>query len=316
MPKRCEGVALNQLERVRRRLVRDFNRLRFTRVAERIFEVLPLQTGLAPLTVLSMVQHRDVAAYLVAIRSFAGQINPRRIVVVCDPSLTSEDLSAISSQIPHIEFRRAEEFRHPDIPVGGTWERLAAITEYARDDYVLQLDADTVTLAEIPEVEAHVMARSPFTIGESRQQGLLSFEQARDNSAPWQSASVHVQGLAEYRLMDTLMAQRTYVRGCSGFTGFSPDLGMREKMFQFSKEMRALLGARWDEWGTEQVTSNYLVASEGRAAVLPFPKYTTPDTAEAASAFVHYIGSMRFSTGAYVRAADATVRSLKQRGGH
>ena len=41
--------------------------------------------------------------------------------------------------------------------------------------------------------------------------------------------------------------------------------------------MTAELGSRWTEWGTEQVTSNYVVANSPEAMVLPYPKYACFD---------------------------------------
>ena len=49
----------------------------------------------------------------------------------------------------------------------------------------------------------------------------------------------------------------------------------------------------WKRWGTEQVTSNYLVANAFATKSLPFPKYGTPDCATAETAFFHFIGPMR-----------------------
>jgi hypothetical protein len=70
-------------------------------------------------------------------------------------------------------------------------------------------------------------------------------------------------------------------------------------MADFSRRMTAKLGDDWTRWGTEQVTSNYLVSNATGTRVLPFPKYGTPDKATPDTAFFHFIGSMRFINGKY-----------------
>ena len=301
---------MSLIRRIFRRLKTDLYRSRFESVARQVSGVKPLVRGDLPFTVLSMVQHRDVFAYLLAIRSFTLRLNPRRVVVVCDPTLTDVDRAVMTQQVPHIEFREAHEFRHPDIPIGGTWERLFAISGYAEQDYVVQLDADTLALGDLPEVHQAVMARHGFTIGECAGQGLMTFEQARENAAPWQSDDEHIQGVSEFRFVETNVEQRWYVRGCSGFTGFSPGTAFRANMLAFSREMHRLTGERWSEWGTEQVTSNYLVANSPGTQVLPFPDYATPDVCTTSTRFVHFIGSMRFTTRAYERAAATIISEL------
>ena len=70
------------------------------------------------------------------------------------------------------------------------------------------------------------------------------------------------------------------------------------------------LGADWKRWGTEQVTSNYLVANAAGTTVLPFPKYGTPDCARAETAFLHFIGSMRFVNSKYETTSRDAIRLL------
>ncbi|KQP39784.1 hypothetical protein [Pseudorhodoferax sp. Leaf274] len=297
--------------RIKNRLIRDYHSNRFNAVARQIDRARPLQRGTQPFTVLSMVQHRDVHAYLLAARSFAHYADPRRIVVVCDPSLSEEDKAVMRQQIPHIEFRRADEFVHPDIPRGGTWERLYAISEYAQTDYVVQLDADTLTLAPIPEVLDAVRSCNGFVIGEKADQKIVTLAEAEAYARPWQSLSyVNIQALSEVTMVVAGLRMPLYVRGCSGFTGFAPDPRMRDELLDFARKMRDHTQGRWNEWGTEQVTSNYLVANAHGTRLLPWPKYSTPDQSAAAPVFVHFIGYMRFINGKYARAARQVLRTL------
>lgn len=258
-----------------------------------------------------MMHTRDLLSYLVAVKSFASRINPQRIVMVCDPTVSRSDRLIVAEHIPHIEFRDADEFVSPQIPRGGTWERIYAISEYAKSDYVIQLDADTVTRAEIPEVAAAVSAGAGFVLGESPSQTLLSFSEISEQARRKLSSNNHIQTQSEAALIDIGLPPSTlYVRGCSGFSGFPVDEGMRECLLDFSARMSKTFGQKWASWGTEQVTSNYLVANANKTQVLPFPKYGTPDVGFEEAAFLHFIGSMRFINGKYQQATNSVVRAL------
>ena len=294
------------------RLRRAWHGRAFTHAVREVLRCQPLARGEVPLTVLSMVQSRDTLPYLLALLSFARFVNPTRVVVVCDPSMTDADRQTLKSMVPHIELRQAAEFRHPALPVGGCWERLSAITEYGRSSYVIQLDADTVTRSRIDEVRDAVSAGSAFVMGERPNQRLATLEEARAHAEQWQAPGQHIQGLAEYLLPRAALSGRLYVRGCAGFTGFHRTTDLRERLIEFSDQLRQLTGARWTEWGTEQVASNYLVANLDGTTVLPFPDYGTPDQLAAAPRFVHFIGSQRFETGHYAEIAGQVIRELAQ----
>lgn len=301
---------MSLIQRISRRLDTDYHRYQFGRTAKHISKTAPLNRGELPFTVLSMVHHRDVYPYLIAIRSFALHANPQRIIVVCDPTLDKADQAIIRQQVPHIEFRHADEFVHPDIPRGGCWERLYAISEYAKSDYIIQLDADTVTTAPIPEVVDAACNQKGFVIGEKPDQKLVTFDEAEQRARPWQRPGVHIQGLSEFLLRETTLPNRMYVRGCAGFTGFPPEAGIRDMLLEFSRQMQQQTGLRWKEWGTEQVASNYLVANLKGTTVLPFPKYGTPDVIDHDTCFIHFIGSMRFINSTYEKTAHTSIQHL------
>jgi hypothetical protein len=257
-----------------------------------------------------MVQKRDVLPYLVALKSFSRQANPKRVIIVCDPSIDETDRRIFKRHVPHVELRLAKEFTNPHVPRGGTWERLMAIAEYSRQIYVVQLDADTVTTQPVPEVIEAIRTGHGFVLGESPQQTLVTATQSSEaaRNAEWKA---HIQASAELAMVETsLPAGPLYVRGCSGFTGFPVTTTMQEKLISYSLEMGKLLGSRWTEWGTEQVTSNYLVANATGTFVLPYPKYATPDVRSGATAFLHFIGSMRFISSAYESTSREIIRCL------
>lgn len=296
---------MSLLSRVIQRVKRDYFRGQYNKVVRQVLDTTPLKQGTLPFMLLSMVQQRDVQSYLVAVKSFAHFLNPKRIVVVCDPSINATDRATLKQHVPHIELRNADEFTHPDLPRGGTWERLFAIASFSPEDYVVQLDADTLTVHPIPEVLEAVHAGHGFVLGEMPDTPIRSLDKVRENALPWIRPGAHIQSIAETEMVNVgLPANARYIRGCSGFTGFPRSAAMRDQMIDFSRRMGGKLGEDWKRWGTEQVTSNYLVANSAGMRPLPFPKYGTPDCATGDTAFFHFIGSMRFINSKY----EATSR--------
>jgi hypothetical protein len=302
---------MSLVNRVIQRLKRDYFRAQYQKAAREILATRPAKRGELPFTLLSMVHQRDVHSYLVAVKSFIYFLNPSRLVVVCDPSIDQQDRALLKRHLPHVELREAHEFTHPDIPRGGTWERLYAITEYAQDSYVVQLDADTLTVQPIPEIRDAILAGTGFVIGEMPDTPVRALAAVRENALPWMKPGAHIQGIAETEMVNVgLPADARYIRGCSGFTGFPRSSTMRAALTDFSRRMTGKLGEDWKRWGTEQVTSNYLVSNAAGTRPLPFPKYGTPDCATGETAFYHFIGSMRFINSKYETSSRQAIRLI------
>lgn len=302
---------MSLLNRVVQRIKRDYFRHRYQKTAETILETMPVNQGSLPFVLLSMVCARDVNSYLVAVKSFVHFANPTRIVVVCDPSITPAHRAVFKQHIPHLELRCAEEFTHPDIPRGGTWERLYAISEYVKDHYVIQLDADTISIHAMPEIHQAVHDKTGFVLGEMPDTPVRLLPAVRANALPWIEPAAHIQAFAETEMVNVgLPVNACYIRGCSGFTGFPPSSTMRETMLDFSRRMTGVLGERWSEWGTEQVTSNFCASNMRGTVALPFPKYATPNVATAETAFFHFIGSMRFTSNQYEILSREAIRLI------
>ena len=129
-----------------------------------------------------------------------------------------------------------------------------------------------------------------------------------------------VQAVCE-RSFDQLpeSASLQYVRGNAGFNGFAKGSINREKVEWFSELMRRLAKEQWNEWGSEQLTSNLLIANSEGASPLPFPKYLSywahPDVPyERIASFIHFIGPFRFSHGFYLRKARKIIATLASPG--
>jgi len=264
--------------------------------------------GTFPLSVLSQLQHKDVLMYLAAIKSFARHVPPREVHVVDDGSLTKNDRTLLEKHVPGVQFHALTDCREPGLPTGGTWERLTAIARLSESNYVIQLDADTLTKGSIDEVAAAVRENRAFTIGTWNDQEVETARERAEQTRARNATSTHVQMLAESHF-DYLKEADTlkYIRGCSGFAGFPAGPGKLELMLRLSSQLQQLIGDKWNEWGSEQVMSNLVVANQPDAQVLPHPDYTDctkmqPDITR----FIHFIGTCRFQDGRYASMINST----------
>ena len=288
------------------------NKVRFGLAVKKIQRTPVLKTRPSGPVLLSMVHHRDVLSYLLAAKSFARFVVPAKVVIVADPSITAANRELLKRHIPDVCFRNAGEFHCSELPKGGTWERLTAIAEYARENFVIQLDADTVATKSMPEVEQAIRENHAFLLGtEDVQQIQPGAEVAR-----WAKGRLagndHVQLVAE-SVLDRLSDQQhwKYVRACSGFAGFPKGAFDKEQLVRISQELGALLGTRWAEWGTEQFSSNLVLASMEGSKLLPHPKYCAPHRANGDTAFRHFIGYVRHTTPLYADLAGQVVAELR-----
>ncbi len=291
------------------------NKFRFGLAVKKILRTPPLATRPDGPVLLSMVHHRDLLPYLLAAKSFARFVAPCRVVVVADPSITAADRELLGRHIPGLTVRDAAEFHCPELPKGGTWERLTAIAEYAQENFVIQLDADTVATRPLPEVEQAIRENRAFLLGTEDVQQI----QPGAEIAAWAkgrlSGNDHVQLVAE-SVLDRLPDPKRwkYVRACSGFAGFPRGKFGKEQLLEISREMGAALGTRWAEWGTEQFSSNLVLSCIEGARILPHPKYCAPHRADGETAFRHFIGYVRFTTPLYARLAGRIAGELRRGG--
>ncbi len=75
------------------------------------------------------------------------------------------------------------------------------------------------------------------------------------------------------------------------------------------------MSARWKEWGTEQIASNFVVANSPDSLLLPTPKYLTwerqalPDDI----ALLHFLGYCRFDRGLFAKLANVEIDAMIRR---
>ncbi|HWB32281.1 MAG TPA: hypothetical protein VG714_03820 [Acidobacteriaceae bacterium] len=280
-----------------------------------VLKTPPLLCNAPDVTIVSMLCHGEVVMYLLAVKSFCHQLgrNPK-VVLLNDGSLNDEDMGTLRRHIPEITIVSIADVMPDHCPKGSCWERLLLISDLVKDTYVVQLDSDTLTVRPIPEVDACIRANHSFS---------LSGDRSHPEIEPMPDACVRykgntgtmVQAVCE-RSFDQLPESNSlfYVRGNAGFTGFAKGSIGREKIAWFSDLMRRISHEKWDEWGSEQVTSNLLIANTPDASLLQFPKYLSywahPDVPYEQAAFIHFIGPHRFSNGFYISTARKVIASL------
>lgn len=278
-------------------------RARFARRVDGLADSPPIRLdGALGLHVLSQLQHKDVLLYLAAIKSFCQQVPVECVHVVDDGSLSPEDQALLARHIPGVEILSIAACRDPALPQGGTWERLTAIARLSRHAYVIQLDSDTLALAPLPEVVEAVRQGRSFTIGTWDGQTLEpAIERAREAKVVLGRGITHVQVQAEAAFDRLDRAEKLrYVRGCSGFAGFAPGPDKLELMRRLSSQLQEILGVVWQEWGSEQVMSNLVVANQPEAFVLPHPSYCDCRCIRPGETrFIHFIGACRFTSDQY-----------------
>ncbi len=311
------GMATDLVERAIARTKRSWGKYRFDRVAARVLATAPLHLrGDSPLF-LSMVCHRDVPAYLLAIKSLYSGVGCGRVTIINDGSLTSSDLAILHNHIQNIEVFDIAAISTGSCPRGGTWERLVKILELTANNYVIQVDADIMVSASVAEVVHCWEENRPFLLGTRAGQQVspaaatARMVQGWINAYYWDRLPV---GVAAEAALDKLLDGKSYVHASSGFAGFAQGAFSLADLQEFSALMsRTLREKQWNEWGSEQIASNYMLANAPGATVLPFPRYACfePDLEKCDHALLHFIGEHRYNDGIYRRTAAKFIARYK-----
>lgn len=297
----------------------------FERIAKRILDTPPLKvTGNSPVF-LSMVRHRDLIAYLLAIKSLYTYLGHGRVFIINEQSvfnkhsLSPEDVALLNYHVPGIEVIDLATISTGCCPGGGTWERLVKIIELSANDYVIQADADTLVSAPISEViQCWKENRSFLMDGGAHQQVSPAPETARMAQEWIRTYGWDHVGMDAEASLDKLPGaeQKMYAHASSGFAGFAQGAFSLTDLEWFSQQMSTLVGSeRWQQLGSEQIGSNYMLANAPGAVVLPSRKYTcfTPGEDHSEAAVLHFIGEVRHIGGTYKRRAREFIRGYQRR---
>ena len=295
------------------RLKRRAGRFLFERAAQDILSSAPLHVRPAQLRIVTMLQGRDLLMYLGAIKSLYLRLGEGDVIVVDDGTMGEAGLELLRWHIRGLTVVKIGEIGTGLCPRGGTWERLLLIHDLSRTAFVIQMDADTLSLGGLEAVRAAYAENVSFALGTSSGKTIVSAAEISAWTATIQDSG-DISYAAESRMKELRGAEGLrYVRASSGFAGFARGTLDRGRLEEFSVQMREMVGSRWDEWGSEQVASNFTVANSPGAVVLPYPAYSCyfahPDIDYRRNEFVHFIGSHRYHQGLY---ADCYRRLIEE----
>lgn len=267
----------------------------------------------SPLVLVSQICHRDLDMYLLAVKSLARFVRPRKVFVLDDSTLTEQDHAALRRHVQPVEIRPLSSVDTGPCPRGKCWERLLLISEAVGGNYVIQLDSDTLTLKSPATVLQNVAENRTFTLAGDEGEDIVSAVEMAVRMRPTLDEDDHVQTIAEASLDRVVGEPLRYVRGSAGFAGFGKESFSRKTVEELSTLMSETLGSeKWSEWGSEQITSNLVVANTEGARILPFRDYCyhRPELEMKSRTFVHFMGTYRFRRGRYRRMAARVVREL------
>jgi len=250
--------------------------------------------------------------YLVAIKSFYAQLGQGNIYAIDDGSLTGAQRRLLCEQVRGITVLHINDAPRKHVPKGGCWERLLYMIQLAQSAYVIQLDSDTLTRWPLAEVMDACIGRTPFILsGDQDGARIISREAATQAMASSQGR--HIQTVMEQNLAEVEGLKPCYVRGSAAFFGLPQGVLSFDEVEEFSERMVRALGPRWNEWGTEQATVNYLVANLAGTSVLQPPKYTHrwKSMPGNQTAFIHFIGTHRFDHQFYALQSRKVIKALR-----
>ncbi len=270
-------------------------RAKFDRQIKDIVDTPPVPVVDAAWTVVSMVAKSDVLMYLLSMKAFYRKLGAGKLVAVIDRDTPDSATALLSRHFPGIQFVILEDIDAGRCQRGGTWERLVYVVRRSAEEFVIQVDCDTLVIgADIAEIHRCVAQNIPFAYADND----WSIMSLREIAADAQTISSPYIGIFLERCFATWPQadQWKYVRASSGLAGFARGGASLDLLEQFHDQMKASLGTRWREWGTEQSGSNFVIANSPGAITLPFPEYATYplEHGNERTKFFHFIGSNRF----------------------
>lgn len=266
----------------------------------------------------SMIGTAVLLPYLLAVKSLHAQLQRGRVVLLDDGTLTDADKAILDHHVGNPVILAFADIDTSPCPKGNCWERLLAILDLRREHYVIQLDSDTVTLGPVPEIRSAIMDNRSFTLGggvEEVEHGFMTVPQMISEIYPDGPLFPHIQSVIEAALRDVPGADdMKYIRGCAGFAGFSQSVGGRALAERFATDVGRVVGPRFNEWGSEQAASNFVIANDPDPIQLPYSRYTNhwEEPLPPNPAFIHYIGTYRYNRGSYVTSTKRAIRQLRQ----
>lgn len=269
----------------------------------------------------TMLGHRDVDLYLVAVKSLLRWSQELAVVVHSDGSLDGSTLDQLRRHVPGvriIEPPAADERARTmlaDRPALLRWRahdaayrRLIDVELWRQTSRRIVLDADVLVLREPTEALRWAHAGSTaFLLGQPPD------DEGRPLARP--PASAHVQ--AHFRYAVPNLAARTglaprFLQGTTaGFHGCTDELQL-DKVERLLEACEAE-GLRMTQWGGDQCCIIYLLSAAGAARLDPRRCFNfDPSLAAVAdqAEVIHFYGTHRFHGGVYPRLAQSVIREM------
>jgi hypothetical protein len=309
------GRALGTLDLIRRGpwRYRDHRALgRFLKKTAGIFETPPVRTVPGPPRIVSMISMRHLQTYLIAIKAFLTRLGRGEVICIVDAAFPDHARDLLERHIHGIQFELLETLDPSPCQRGGTWERLVYVLEQSRDMYTIQIDSDCLAFGDLREVVESIAANRSFAVTNAGKP-IRTMRAWAEDAKGQQSGYV---GIRAERLFEQFPGceELKYVRASSGFCGYARGGFARQRLDAFHETMASLLGPSWQEWGTEQTGSNFVIANSENAQLLPFPKYTNffPERDADRSAFLHFFGTYRFVNDVFLQRSLQVISELQR----
>lgn len=290
---------------------------KFIRSISGILQTPPIEIKNAPWTIFSLVSGADyVTMYLLSLKSFYARLGAGKVTAIVDRAMPDDLRNVLKHHVRGIRLINFEDVDVGTCPKGGCWERLVHLLGHSEHEYAIQLDSDTLAFGrDISEVRHCAENNIPFTLGNS---GDFIIPMG-DIAATSRAEKTNYIGVVAQRLFDQYPGAGglKYVQASAGFAGFSKGGFTKAKIEEFSDNLRRMLPHRWDEWGTEQTSSNFAIANSPNAIVLPCPKYANfgPEYQKVGMpnySFLHFIGTYRYLDSIYSTLGRRVINELAQ----
>jgi hypothetical protein len=291
---------------------RQLQRWRFERAIAGVMDTPSLRVTDANWSIVSMIGLQDVPMYLLAIKSLCMYIGTAPVVGIITRRMPETMRTTLRRHIDGIELVIIEDIDTGVCQRGGCWERLLYILDLSARRYVLQMDSDILAVGpDLSEVASAINRNRAFTMAEGNQFRTLreyAIEAQADPDNSYVGTAIE-QRFDQFPDCDRLR----YIRGSAGFTGFARGGFARARIEGFHETMRNLLPARWTEWGSEQVASNFAVANSPDPVALPYPAYGAfgPGLPSRDAKCFHFIGTYRFMEGYFARRGREVIQRLR-----
>jgi hypothetical protein len=312
---------MNLIKKIFDKSLKKINKRRFDKCAKevRATEKLSIQHQ-NDIIIVSQIYHDAMDMSLLALKSFGKAFGRGKFELLDDGSLTEDDYKTLFQHLPSLNITKIDDINVGDCPRGGTWERLIHIINLSQNAYVIQVDTDTLTLGALPEVDAYVRKNQAFTIGSPMWPEPITPSYMSSVAKYWNGTHVQVKTEEQLGEMQSIPLTK-YLRGCSAFTGFPKGQFEFHLLEALSIEMENKLGKdKWNEWGSEQVSSSLMVSLCENAQILPWPKYMNfgfPETGftsmkdyQGKVSMLHFIGSNRYDKNLYKKLSKNFINRL------